>query len=56
MRERFTYIAEDDNLNRGKIEKYMRMSFQELEIAIENEQKRWDSLTEKEQEKECYNA
>lgn len=55
-KKKLTQCCEDDNLDWESINKYLKMSREERDKAIEAEIKRWNSLTEKEKERECYNA
>ena len=53
-KKKLTQCCEDDNLDWEGINKYLKMSREERDKAIEVEIKRWNSLTEK--ERECYNV
>ena len=55
-KKKLTRCCEDDNLDWESINKYLKMSREERDKDIEAEIKRWNSLTEKEKERECYNA
>ena len=55
-KKKLTQCCEDDNLDWESINKYLRMSRAERDKAIETEIKSWNSLTEKERERECYNV
>ena len=54
-KKKLTRCCEDDNLDWESINKYLK-SRDERDKAIEAEIKRWNSLKEKEKERECYNA
>ena len=55
-KKKLAQCCEDDNLDWEGINKYLQMSREERDKAIEVEIKRWNSLTEKEKERECYNV
>ena len=55
-KKKLTQCCEDDNLDWESINKYLKMSREERDKAIEAEIKRWNSLTEEEKERECFNA
>ena len=52
----FTYICEDDTLDYERINKYMKLSPEEIDTAIKEKEKHWASLTEEEKRKEYFNA
>jgi hypothetical protein len=55
-KKKLTYTHEDDRLDREAIERYMKMTPEERHRAIEEEKKRWDSLTDEEKDRECLNG
>lgn len=56
MGAKLSDYAAYEMLDRKVIEKYMKMSSEERHKAMEREQKRWNSLTEEEKDKECFDV